>query len=155
MYQHVKINMIAGLLLSLMLAPVGSAFAGPLFEIDGEKAFQNYVHSVVESVKKEKDPEEKRALLNESFLDMMAAIDRISALKTGSDTEKEGLAELRKMIEEKHNELNGLNGYDPVPASQLDRFADYVQQDLEQADRVLTISLTTLLLIVIIIILIA
>jgi hypothetical protein len=94
-------------------------------------------------------------LLTAPFLEMMAAIDRISALKTGSDTEKEGLAELRKMIEEKHNELNGLNGYDPVPASQLDRFADYVQQDLEQADRVLTISLTTLLLIVIIIILIA
>jgi hypothetical protein len=40
-----------------------------------------------------------------------------------------------------------------VPDEQLNAFSDYVVQDMEQADQIITISLVTLLLIVILIVL--
>jgi hypothetical protein len=61
---------------------------------------------------------------------------------------------LEAKIAERQNELNGLNGYEKVPDSQLNQFASFTLQDIEQADAVLTISLTTLLLIIILAILI-
>ncbi len=47
----------------------------------------------------------------------------------------------------------GSNGYERVADAQLNAFSDYVVQDMEQADKSITISLVAALLIVIIIIL--
>ena len=47
----------------------------------------------------------------------------------------------------------GSNGYERVSDAQLNAFSDYVVQNMEQADKTITISLVTALLIVIIIIL--
>jgi hypothetical protein len=48
----------------------------------------------------------------------------------------------------------GSNGYDRVADAQLNAFSDYVVQDMEQAERQITISLVSALLIVIILILV-
>jgi hypothetical protein len=72
---------------------------------------------------------------------------------TDRAAEKESIDDLRSRLQEKVDELNGQNGYTAVPDGQLDTFADYVQQDFEQADRVLTIGVTTALLIVLILLL--
>lgn len=69
------------------------------------------------------------------------------------ETDKEALAGFKNDLIEKKNELNGQDGFAKVPDNRLNDFAQYVQQDMEQADRVVTISLTTALLIVIILLL--
>jgi hypothetical protein len=107
-----------------------------------------------------------------SFLDMMAE-NRLNVLTLWNlhpfsymiesdkypeacSLSEEELAQLhsyKSKIVEKSNQLNGRKNYDRIAGEDLDEFADYVQQDMEQADRVLTISLTTALLIVIILLL--
>ena len=72
-----------------------------------------------------------------------------------SKNDVDGIDRLKATLQEKQDELAGSNGYARVPDEQLNSFAEYVVQDMEQADQVITISLVTLLLIVILIVLIA
>lgn len=120
---------------------------------DAHDRLKKHINKMVENVEQTESVTEKRDILNESFDDLTTTFDRVSAMNRVSESDKEAIADFRKTIQEKKAELNGTNGYDKVPDAQLDEFADYVQQDLEQADRVVTISLTTALLIIIIILL--
>jgi hypothetical protein len=64
------------------------------------------------------------------------------------------LDRVRAALQEKSDELAGANGFDRVPDNQLNAFATYIVQDMEQADKTISISLVAALLIIIIIILI-
>lgn len=83
---------------------------------------------------------------------MIGAIEKVEGMRAVSETEKQGLQVFKEDIQNKKDELNGNNGFSAVPNNSLNNFADYVQQDLEQADTV-TIGVTTLLLIIIILLL--
>ncbi len=120
---------------------------------DGHEALKKHLNSVVEQVKETPDTEQKRAVLNESLDEMMTAIERVNKKKSVSEDEKETLAEFKNLLSERKDELNGSGGYAKVPANQLNHYAQFIQQDVEQADSVLTISATTALLIVIILLL--
>jgi|AntRauTorcE11897_2_1112592.scaffolds.fasta_scaffold00005_198 septal ring factor EnvC (AmiA/AmiB activator) len=120
---------------------------------DGQEALKKHINSVVEKVEKAKSPEKKREILNESLADMVTAIDRVSEKSTVSDSDKKSLAEFKKVLNERKDELNGTNGFTRITNSQLNQYANFVQQDIEQADPVLTVSLTTVLLIVLILLL--
>ncbi len=117
------------------------------------ETFKKHVNETVQEVKDEDNPEEKRAILNESFSKMITAIDKIESKATLSEKELAQLYAFKENIVEKSNQLNGRKDYDRIAGVDLDEFSDYVQQDMEQADRILTISLTTALLIVIILLL--
>jgi hypothetical protein len=56
-------------------------------------------------------------------------------------------------VQDKQDELAGINGYEKVSDSQLNNFSNYVVQSMEQADTTITISLVAALLIVILIVL--
>lgn len=120
---------------------------------DGHEALKKHVNSIVENVENTKSLEKKREILDESLSDMITAIERVSKKKSVSPSEKENLAEFKNQLSERRNELNGRNGYVAVPNNQLNNFANFVQQDIEQADRLVTLSLTTALLIVLILLL--
>jgi len=119
---------------------------------DGHEALKKQINTVVDKVKEAEQPDQKRILLDESLTDMITAIDRVSERRSVSDTDKKGLAKFKEMLNERKDELNGNNGFSKVPNSQLNQYANFVQQDIEQADA-LTISLTTALLIIIILLL--
>lgn len=121
---------------------------------DGHEALKKYVNSIVENVEGTESPEKKREILDESLSDMITAIERVSDRKSVSSSEKENLAEFKDQLSERRDELNGKNGYVAIPNNQLNNFANFVQQDIEQADRLVTLSLTTALLIVLILLLI-
>jgi hypothetical protein len=120
---------------------------------DGHEALKKHINSVVERVEEAKSPDQKREVLDESLADMVTAIDRVSEKSTVSDSDKKSLAEFKKMLNERKDELNGTDGFTRVSNSQLNQYANFVQQDIEQADSALTISLTTALLIIIILLL--
>lgn len=115
---------------------------------------KQHVRDIVQEVKAASTPAEKRSILDEELRDMIAALDRVEQMTTLSERNQAGIDALRSLVQEKLDELHGQNGYEAVPDRQLDTFADYVQQDFEQADRVITISLTSALLILLIIILV-
>lgn len=98
-----------------------------------ESMFKNYINDVVEKVKQTESADEKRELLNDSFDKLISAYEKAEAISVLSEDEKLVMDGFRLDIIEKQNELNGLSGYAIVPDDQLNNFADFVQQDFEQA----------------------
>ncbi|XWN36844.1 MAG: hypothetical protein ROO71_12885 [Balneola sp.] len=119
---------------------------------DAEVMFKKHINKMVENVEKAESPESKREILNNSFNDLITAIEKVEAMSVVPETEKKGLTSFKADIQDKQNELNGENGFVGVSNSNLNNFANFIQQDLEQADTV-TIGVTTLLLIIIILLL--
>lgn len=126
-----------------------SAYAG------GEGELQKYFNDAANKVKATDNPSEKRTILNESFQTMSKALDKVESSGLISKDDRIGIDRFKATLQEKQDELAGINGYVGVPDEQLNAFSDYVVQDAEQADVVITISLVTLLLIIILILLIA
>lgn len=120
---------------------------------DAHDKLKKHINEMVVNVQEAETATEKRAVLNQSFDDLVTAFNRVSAMEQVPQTDKVAITDFKNTIMDKKHELNGTNGYEKVPDKQLDEFADYVQQDIEQADRAITISLTTALLIIIILLL--
>ena len=125
------------------------AFAG------GKGELQGYFNDAATKAKAAVNASEKRQILNESFHTISTALDIVKSLPLVSNDDVAGIERLKATLQEKQDELAGTNGYARVPDEQLNAFSDFVVQDMEQADQVITISLVTLLLIVILIVLIA
>ena len=90
---------------------------------------------------------------NNSFVEITKSLNEIQNITGVSNSDRLALASIEKRINEKSNELNGINGMQKVSDNQLNNFANYVQQDMEQADQWVTVSITTLILIAILLIL--
>jgi hypothetical protein len=118
-----------------------------------ENKLKDYFSSVALQVKKERNPAQKREILNRSFEKVFKAADTIERMPAFSPTDLQLVAELRSRTQEKFDELNGLTGYQRVSDAQLDHFADYVVQDTEQAAKTVVITTTTLIIIILIILL--
>jgi hypothetical protein len=116
---------------------------------------QKYFNDTASKVKATEDPAQKREILNKSFETMTEVLDRVQVSPLISKDDQAGIARLKATLQDNQDELAGLNGYEPVPDAQLNDFADYSLQAMEQADQQVTISLVAALLIIIIIILIA
>jgi hypothetical protein len=119
---------------------------------DGHERLKKHVNTIVNEVEETKDPIQKRMILDESLGEMITAIDRVSERGSVSETDKKGLAKFKEKLNNRKDELNGINGFSKVPNNQLNNYANFIQQDIEQADAV-TISVTTALLIIIILLL--
>lgn len=135
-------------LLLLMFQTSAFAQAGNISE-----TFKEHFNQTVEKVGETESADEKRVILNRSFNKMVTAIERIESTGNISEEERSALAAYKSNITEKSDQLNGLNGFDKIADEDLDDFSDYSQQDMEQANRTLTIGLTTALLIIIILLL--
>lgn len=114
---------------------------------------QKYFSDTATKVKATENPSGKRTILDESFQDMSKALDMVRGSSSISSDEAAGIDRIKASLQEKQDELAGNNGYRRVPDEQLNAFSEYVVQDMEQADAIITISLVTLLLIAILIVL--
>src|SRR5690606_29778906 len=121
---------------------------------DLKKELQKYINEIITEVKDAESPEEKRELLNDLFEDLQSAFSTAKNSPYVPEEDHKGIDELQSKITDRYYELNGLNGFEKVQDYNLNQFASFTLQDIEQADTVLTISLTTLLLIIILAILI-
>ena len=121
---------------------------------EGKDGLQKYFNDVATKVKAANTLSEKRAILNESFQTMSKALTMLQSSPLISKDDRAGLEHFKAALQEKQDELSGTNGYVRVADGQLNDFSNYVVQDMEQADQVITISVVTLLLIIILIVLI-
>ena len=135
----------------LIVVLIVMAFAGIA---QGQDKLQDYFSDVACKVKAAADPSQKREILDGSFERMSKALDVVQTSPLISKDDKAGIDRLKTILKDKQEELAGINGFDRVPDAQLNAFADYVVQDMEQADQIVSISLVTLLLIIIIVILV-
>jgi hypothetical protein len=120
---------------------------------DMTESFKLHFNETVNQVHQTDNADEKRKILNESFTKMIIAIDRIESRANLTDEQRTFLSSYRMNIADKQNELNGLDGFDEVLDDDLDDFSNFSQDSLEQANRTVTIGLTSALLILIILIL--
>jgi len=133
------------------------ALAAPLFADSAvtrlENRLKGYFNNLVLEVEQTRDPADKRALLNGSLEQFLTAVDRIKKLPLHNQEQKEALARFAAEVQEKHDELNGTAGFAMVANADLDSFAQYMVQGLEQAAGTY-IALSGLAIVLIIILLI-
>jgi hypothetical protein len=120
-----------------------------------EDQLKNYMNEITLSVKGTDDPGQKRDILNETLLKILSAIKTVEELPTTTAREQKVLGQFKGSLQDKYDELNGLNGFERVADEDLDAFTDYVLQDLEQARNYITMGLGVFILLIILIILIA
>jgi hypothetical protein len=116
---------------------------------------KEYINEITVKINSTEDPEAKRAMLNEALESVIGAFDTLESSKLISRKNREEIASLKGELADKYNELNGLNGYQKVADDQINSFALYCLQDLEQARNYITMSLGLFLLILIIILILA
>ena len=117
------------------------------------ETFKKHFNETVEQVNQTESADEKREILNDSFSRMITTLDRIESKANLTEDEIAQLSSFRSGITEKLSELNGQDGFEEVQDEDLDDFSNFSQDFIEQADRTVTIGLTTVLLILIILLL--
>jgi len=136
-------------LLSILLLVCSVVMA----QAQGKEKLQQYFNSAATEAKSVADPNQKREILTNSLSKMSKALVVVEAMSSVSETDKAGIQRFKASLQEKQDALLGVNGQSRVADEKLNDYANYLVQDMEQADTVVTISLITLLLIIIIIIL--
>jgi U3 small nucleolar ribonucleoprotein component len=119
----------------------------------GQDSVHEYFNDTALKVKATESPVQKREILSKSLVDMTKALDTVKSAPLTSEQDDAALDRIKATLQEKSDELVGTNGFDRVPDDQLNAFSTYIVQDMEQADKTITVSLVVVLLIVIIIIL--
>lgn len=137
--------------LSLIVVMVALGYAGTALAQD---KVHNYFNDTAIKVKATESPAQKREILSKNLDDMIKALDVAKGAALTSEQDDLKLDHVKMTLQEKRDELAGLNGFDRVPDDQLNAFSTYIVQDMEQADKTITISVVVALLIIIIIILI-
>ena len=117
------------------------------------ETFKKHFNITVQQVHRADSPEEKRMILNESFSKMIEAVELIESRADLSGDQRAMLSSFKNDLTDKQSELNGLDGFEQVEDVDLDEFSNFSQDYMEQANRTVTLSVTTALLIVIILLL--
>jgi hypothetical protein len=120
---------------------------------DAKSELKQYFSKAADEVKATENADEKREILNEAFNSMNKVLDNVLSSDLISESDYAGIKEYKAALQEKQNELEGINGFERVPDAQLNTFADYVVQDMEQADSTITISVIALILIILLVVL--
>ena len=136
-------------LVSIMLLVCSVAMS----QAQGKEKLQQYFNGAATEAKATTDPSQKREILTASLTKMTRALDVVETMSSVSATDKAGIQRFKASLKEKQEALAGTNGQTRIADERLNDYANYLVQDMEQADTVVTISLVTLLLIIIIIIL--
>lgn len=141
-------------ILSFLLILISAAFLNVQAQsTDAHDKLKTEINKMVENVENAETATEKREILNKTFDNLITTFDRVQSLERVPESDKKALADFKNSIQDKKDELNGTEGYEKIPDHELNDFAQFVQQDFEQADRFITISVTTALLIVLILLL--
>ena len=122
-------------------------------QAQGNEKIQNYFNEAAIEAKSASDPVQKRKILNASLVKMTKALDVVERMSSTPDSDRDGVAKLKASLIEKQQALAGTNGQKRIADEKLNDFANYIVQDIQQANAVITVSVVTLLLIIIIIIL--
>ena len=143
-----RTGIIFAILLEVLQPIVAAAGTGEV-----ENRLKNYFNEVALRVEREKDPAQKRVILNRTFDKTTRALEAVAQMPGLAQEDRAFLASFQQDLQDKSDELNGRNGYIQVKDDELDSFSDYVLQDTEQARRVVIVTTTTVLIVAAILIL--
>ena len=133
------------LIFALVAVFVAKANSGSL-----DERFKATVNTAIHNVQQTEDPVAKRKMLGDFLTRMNQGLGM--AKDAVSEKDRQALNVLQLKIQADYAELNG-NGMMKVPDGELNHFASYVQQDVEQASGVY-ISVVGLIIILLLLIII-
>lgn len=98
-----------------------------------EERYQAALSHVTQEVKQAQDPAEKRRILQGFINHMEEGLQKAETLSSLPENDKQALHTVLGKYYAYQSELEGTNGYARVEDRQLDEFASYIRQDMEQA----------------------
>ena len=139
----VRMSLIAFGMIAVLMAKANSSSLDERFKVS--------LNTVIQNVRETEDPVAKREMLG----DFLARMDRGIGMAKVAVSEKDGqaLSVLQLKLKTDYAELGG-HGTVKVPDADLNRFANYVQQDVEQAAGGIYISVGGLIIILLLLIII-
>jgi len=128
-------------MIAVFLAKVNSSSLDERFKVS--------LNTAIVNIKETEDPVAKREMLGDFLMHANQAMGM--AKDAVSQKDSQALNVLQLKIQADYAELNG-NGVAKVPDAELNHFAGYVQQDMEQAAGGIYISVGGLILILVLLI---
>lgn len=98
-----------------------------------EERYHAALSQVTQEVKQATDPAEKRRILSKYFRHMEDGLQKAETLSSLPDGDKQALHTVLGKYFAYQAELDGTRGFARVEDRDLDEFATYVRQDMEQA----------------------
>lgn len=120
----------------LMVAAACLSAPRPAHAGSGEALEERYhaaLSEVTQEVKQASDPAEKRRILSGFFQHMEEGLQKAETLTSLPEDDKQALHTVLGKYFAYQAELEGTGGYTAVADGDLDQFAGYVRQDMEQA----------------------
>ena len=108
------------------------AQAGPAGDVLEER-YHAALSRIAQEVKQAPDPAEKRRILSGFFRHMEEGLQKAETISSLPEPDKQALHTVLGKYFAYQNELEGKEGFARVPDRELDEFASYVRQDMEQA----------------------
>lgn len=124
-----KLFPILGLALFSALSPLWANAGGGMIE----SRFHAALNDVVKEVQAAKTPFEKREILHRTALRVEQGVEQAKLVLTLNAADAISLNAVQKKFETYDAELDGKNGFTAVADAELNNFAVYIQQDMEQA----------------------
>lgn len=122
---------------SLILAIAVLAFSAPLSASPGsvliEERYKSALNLIVQEVRSAEDPAEKREILAAYLGKMQSGLSKAGGMEAVSGSDRNILDSMGEKLAAYQAELDGQSGYSPVADADLDAFAGYMQQGMEQA----------------------
>lgn len=137
-------------LLLAAIAPAKAAPGGALVE----EQYKAALSRLTQDVRQAQSPAEKREILHHFINGMRDGLQKAENLESIQASDRETLRAVAGKFNAYQEELDGMNGYARVADADLDAFAGYVRQGMEQAPMRGGIYLSGTALIVILLLLI-
>ena len=129
------VNMTNRLIPALVLS--AAAFAAPLEARSGatllEQQYKAALNGLVQEVRSAEDPAQKREVLEEFTGRLDLGLEKILGQGGIDAADRAALGALKERFAAYRSELHGRDGLEKVEDGNLDAFAAYIQQDMEQA----------------------
>ncbi len=120
-----------GLLITLS---AGALQAAPNPKVNLSELFKISIQHMVQDVHQAQAPAQKRKILNHYLTSMDAGLEKMKYNQGLTDSDRKIVNGLQTKIHTNYSDFYGPNNSNNIPNADLDSFADYVQQDWEQAD---------------------
>jgi hypothetical protein len=98
-----------------------------------EEKYKAALNEMVQKVRNTPDPSEKREILQHFIIHMRDGLDKAKGMESISQEDRNVLHVISGKYYAYNNELNGQAGFNRVPDSDLNEFAGFMRQGMEQA----------------------